>query len=116
MAPIKSELQIAYCGLYCGNCSKMLKGKCPGCIKNEKATWCKIRTCCIDKGYSSCAECVDFNNVRECKLHHSVFARVIEFVSKTDRSLCIDMIRKEGQENFAIYMDNYGKMSLPREK
>ncbi len=33
--------------------------KCPGCKNNEKASWCKIRQCCISKGYHTCAvKCV----------------------------------------------------------
>ena len=116
MTPLNSDLQIAYCGLYCGNCPKMLKGKCPGCRKNEKATWCKIRICCGGKGYSTCAECTTYADVKECRLYNSVFARLIEFVTKTDRSMCIEKIRNNGEEAFAVMMDNLGNMSLPREK
>ena len=33
---------VAYCGLYCGACGAYLRGRCPGCIENYKATWCKV--------------------------------------------------------------------------
>jgi len=29
---------VAYCGLYCGACGAYLKGRCPGCHENKKAT------------------------------------------------------------------------------
>ena len=57
---------IAACGLYCGACRKYLNGKCPGCKQNEKATWCKIRQCCIEKEIHSCADCT--MNVKDCKI------------------------------------------------
>jgi hypothetical protein len=107
---------IAYCGLYCGNCSSLKKGKCPGCAKNRKATWCKIRICCIEKDISSCAACTDFDEVKECSKYKNVFAKVIEFVSQTDRSLCIEKIRNEGENSFVLFMEKEGKMSLPKEK
>mgnify|MGYP001174253203 CR=1 FL=1 len=44
---------VAYCGLYCGQCTKYLKGKCPGCKENEKASWCKTRSCCIENDFAS---------------------------------------------------------------
>lgn len=50
---------VAYCGLYCGACKSQLKGKCPGCYGNEKATWCEIRKCCNEHGYATCADCLD---------------------------------------------------------
>ena len=34
---------VAACGLYCGACKKYRMGKCSGCHKNKKASWCKIR-------------------------------------------------------------------------
>ena len=41
---------VAFCGLYCGACKAYLKERCPGCHDNEKATWCKVRTCCLENG------------------------------------------------------------------
>ncbi|MBN2144478.1 MAG: DUF3795 domain-containing protein, partial [Candidatus Aureabacteria bacterium] len=51
---------VAFCGLYCGACGRYLKNKCPGCVGNEKAAWCSVRTCCLENHFSSCAECRDF--------------------------------------------------------
>ncbi|HQO22482.1 MAG TPA: DUF3795 domain-containing protein, partial [Spirochaetota bacterium] len=57
---------IAFCGLYCGACNWFLSGKCAGCAKNEKAKWCKTRTCCLENSYKSCADCAEFSNPNEC--------------------------------------------------
>ena len=46
MKNIESDKElIAACGLYCGACRKYLAERCPGCRLNEKAAWCKIRSC-----------------------------------------------------------------------
>lgn len=108
------ENLIAYCGLYCKNCSKYIKKSCPGCEKNNKASWCAIRLCCIEKNISGCAECKEFENLSQCKKYNNVFARIIQFVTRTDREQCIELIKKEGREAFKIHMDNCGKMSLPK--
>ena len=116
MEIIQNEEMIAYCGLYCGSCSKYLKGKCPGCKENEKAAWCKIRQCCRDTDRRSCAECKDFAEVKECKKYDNTIARVIEFVSRTDRSGCISFICQNGYSDFAREMTKKGKMSMPKVK
>ena len=84
---------IAACGLYCGACRKFLSGKCPGCEKNEKASWCKIRQCCISKGYHTCAECK--RDVRECKTYSNFLSKVFAFIFNSDRPACISYIREE---------------------
>jgi len=54
---VKDKEMVAYCGLYCGACPQYLKEKCEGCMKNVKATWCKIRKCCIKNNF------VNYENV-----------------------------------------------------
>ena len=105
---------IAYCGLYCGECSKYKKGKCPGCSENTKASWCKIRSCGIENNLSSCSECKEHKNVKDCKKYHNKIARVIEFFSGTDRSKCIEMIKNKGSENFVAYMETNKIMSIKK--
>jgi hypothetical protein len=111
----KAQL-IAACGLYCSNCTKYTNGKCPGCKENTKATWCKIRNCCFEKQIANCAECLEHSNPKECGKYNNIFSKTIEFISKTDRSLCIQMIRNYGNEYFADRMAASGKMSLPKQK
>ncbi|MCP4673622.1 MAG: DUF3795 domain-containing protein, partial [Desulfobacula sp.] len=66
----KNTQMIAKCGLYCGACPRFLKEKCNGCKGNEKASWCKLRTCCIDKNIDSCADCDEFTDVMDCKKYN----------------------------------------------
>ena len=64
---------VAYCGLYCGACGRYLKDKCPGCHENQKAGWCKVRVCCVDNHYASCADCEQFEDPEfslSGKVHH----------------------------------------------
>lgn len=74
-----STEHIAACGLYCGACRKYLYGKCPGCLQNDQASWCKIRQCCLEKGYRSCAECG--TDVKACKTHNNVIGKSSLFCS-----------------------------------
>ncbi|RPH31810.1 MAG: DUF3795 domain-containing protein [Bacteroidales bacterium] len=95
---------IAYCGLYCGSCSKFLKESCPGCAGNEKATWCKVRSCNMEHGYVSCADCKEYSNAMDCKKFNNFMSKLFGFVFKSDRNACVNMIRSNGYENFASYM------------
>ncbi len=95
---------IAYCGLYCGSCRSYLKGSCPGCAENKKASWCKIRTCNMELGYASCADCKEFSNAMECKKYNNFMSKMIGFILKSDRNACINMIRSTGYDQFALYM------------
>jgi hypothetical protein len=108
---VKQEL-IAFCGLYCGACGRYLKGRCPGCQENEKASWCKIRSCCIENNYSSCAVCADFENAKDCSKFDNFFGRVIGFLLRSDRNACINQIKTLGLEGHAKAMAELGRPSI----
>ena len=95
---------ISYCGLYCGSCPKYLKGKCTGCEGYEKATWCKIRTCCREKGIKSCADCDEYTDVKECRYHGGIMSKVLSVLFNSDRPAAISLIQENGYEKFADYM------------
>ena len=105
---------ISYCGLYCGSCPKYLKGKCPGCEGNEKATWCKIRTCCLDKGIKSCADCDEFTDVKECRYQNGVLSKVMSVFFNSDRPAAISLIQEHGYEKFAKYMAENKMITMMR--
>jgi hypothetical protein len=107
---------IAFCGLYCSNCSAFHKKKCPGCLIKTNASWCKIRTCCISKEIANCAYCSEYSHVKSCEKYSNFFAKAIEFVSRTDRSLCIKMIKEQGEFSFSSHMDQIKKISMPKQK
>ena len=105
---------VAYCGLYCGACSKYLSEKCPGCHENAKATWCGIRTCCMEKGYDSCADCTVFSDPMKCGKYNNLISRVIGFVLRSNRAACIAQIRELGIMGHAEAMAATGRQSIRR--
>lgn len=92
---------VSFCGLYCAGCRSYIKGKCPGCAGNTKATWCKIRTCCMDKGIKSCADCTGFANPMDCKKFNNFVGRMFALVFRSDRAASIEMIKNIGYEGYA---------------
>ena len=107
---------IAACGIYCGSCGKFRKGKCPGCKDNNKANWCKIRTCCLGKEINNCSFCEEFPDPKACGKYNNFVARAIEFVFITDRLLCIEKLKAEGNEKFVQIMSDNGWVSMPKNK
>ena len=107
---------IASCGLFCANCGKYKRNKCPGCRENTKATWCKIRSCCMEKHIANCSFCTEFKNPRECMKYNNLISRIIEYFTSTDRSLCITFIRDQGEAKFQEIMSENNQVSLSRSK
>jgi len=105
---------VAYCGLFCGACRSYLKEKCPGCHDNEKATWCKVRSCCMKNGYSSCADCGEFCDPMDCHLFNNFISKLFGFVFRSNRAACITQIRKIGMKAFAEDMARQKRQSIRR--
>ena len=103
---------IAYCGLYCAACRKYTAGKCPGCRKNVKASWCKIRICCADNNYNTCADCK--MNLRECKKFNNFFSKLFALIFKSDREGCIHRIREIGEDEYAKEMSEKRMMTMKK--
>jgi hypothetical protein len=92
---------VAYCGLYCGACGSYRKERCPGCHGNGKATWCKVRTCCLDAGITSCAACAAFRDPKDCKKFNNFFSMTVGFFLRSDRAACITQIKVKGLQGHA---------------
>jgi hypothetical protein len=105
---------IAFCGLYCGACKKFLSDKCPGCQGNDKASWCKIRACCMEHDYRSCADCTEFADVSECKKFDNFMARIFGLLFNSNRVACIHVIKDQGYDAFAEQMTESKRQSMPR--
>ena len=110
----KDSSLVAFCGLYCGSCPAWLKNKCPGCRENVKATWCKIRTCCADNKYMTCADCKSYKDVNECRLFNNFISKVFAFVFRSNRKACITQIREKGIDRHAEIMAMAKSHSLRR--
>lgn len=105
---------VAACGLYCGACKRYLEGSCPGCAANEKATWCKVRTCCRDADIATCAECTQHTNPKDCAKLNNFVARIFGLILNSNRGACILRIREVGAEDYAAEMAASRRQSLPR--
>lgn len=101
---VSSSDLVAYCGLYCGACGKYLKDNCPGCHENKKATWCSIRTCCIEKTYTTCGNCEEYSNVNDCKKFNNFISKIFALVFRSNRKACIDHIKNNGVQGHADLM------------
>lgn len=111
---VNTEL-VSFCGLYCGSCGKHKSGKCPGCAKNEKASWCAIRTCNLERNYKSCADC-SAEEREKCKKLNNFIGKVFSLIFNSDRKAGLKMISDIGYTGFAEHMAASGKMALPRKK
>jgi hypothetical protein len=107
---------IAACGLYCGSCGKYKLEKCPGCALYEKASWCKIRTCCQEKKINNCSECTEVENVIDCSVYNNFMGKVFGFIFRSDRSKCIAHLKEKGANEFAFFMAGKGWVSYPLKK
>lgn len=105
---------VAFCGLYCGECGKYKQGKCPGCAENSKAGWCKIRLCCQEHGYSTCAACTQFSDVHNCRKFDNFMARVFGLIFRSDRPADIARIKEVGIEGYANEMAARGRQGFRR--
>jgi hypothetical protein len=105
---------IAYCGLYCGSCKAYINKKCPGCAKNEKASWCQIRKCCISGSLSNCSVCVSFDDVKKCKKFNNFISKIFALVFKSDRFACLAKIKELGAAGYAQYMSENNLQSIKK--
>ncbi|NLD98791.1 MAG: DUF3795 domain-containing protein [Fibrobacter sp.] len=113
---IADKKLVAYCGLYCGSCKSYKNNRCPGCGKNEKAAWCKIRSCCIENNHNSCANCMTHTDPNTCRYFNNFMSKIFAFIFKSDRKACIEKIRAEGYEKYAQQMAESGLQSIKKEK
>ncbi len=109
------ESHIAACGLFCGNCRRFVRGTCPGCRGYEKAAWCKVRSCCLEHGWRSCADCT-LLPLEKCAKFNGFMSKVFTVLFRSDRRGCIERIRQVGYEAFAAEMRAAGQMNRPVKK
>ena len=115
MSSIQAHAElVANCGLYCGACKSYLRGKCKGCHENSKATWCKIRSCCIDKQIKTCADCTEFADPQACAKFNNFMSKLFGFVFNSDRAACIAQIKQVGLENHAATMTELRSHTIKR--
>lgn len=104
---------VAFCGLYCGACRSYLSEKCPGCKENVKATWCKVRLCCMENNLQSCADCMTIE-LMECRKYNNFISKAFGLIFNSDRSACIARIRERGYDDFSLQMANSKRQTIRR--
>lgn len=105
---------IAACGLYCGACRRYLRGSCPGCRANAKASWCGIRTCVRKNGFHTCADCT--TEVTGCGTYSNFMAKVFAWLFNSDRPACIRMIKERGERAYAAKMATEKCQTIKRKR
>jgi hypothetical protein len=111
---VKNTELIAACGLYCGACGSYAKGRCPGCKENNKASWCKVRSCCMEKGIDNCSRCDVYSDPKDCGKYNIFISKLIGFVTGTKRSHCIEAIKQKGADGFVAFMAENKWQSIPK--
>jgi len=98
---MQNKVMIGYCGLVCSNCWAYRKSKCDGCY-SEKPMYknCPVKQCCIEKQYTTCAECTQYVDLRKCKKLNNYVAKIIGFIFRTNKIKNLERIREIGLENF----------------
>jgi hypothetical protein len=115
--PVVTDVKlIAACGLYCAGCYKFRSGKCPGCAGNEKAAWCKIRSCCLGKDIANCSLCEEYSTPKACAKYNNFMARLFGFIFQSDREECINFLKENGADNYAAFMAGKEWVSFPKKK
>jgi hypothetical protein len=115
MKPIVADANlVAYCGLYCGACGAYLRGRCPGCHENAKASWCKIRSCCRENQWASCADCQEHQEAMDCKKFNNFIAKIFALIFRSNRAACIHQIREIGIQGHAERMAETKQQSIKR--
>ena len=99
----------SYCGFYCGACPKYIKKQCFGCKGDSPQCAvgyksCKVRPCCLENAYSSCAECKKYDSVKDCRIYNPLMIRFGQFITRTNRRKGIEMIKEIGEDEFVSFM------------
>jgi len=104
------------CGAYCRTCPVIKENKCRGCklgyadrTRDLSKARCKIKVCCIQRQYNSCADCETYD---ECAIIQGFFNKKGYKYKKYKEAL--HYIRANGYEEFIAIADGwkvqYGKL------
>jgi hypothetical protein len=110
-----SILEIGCCGAYCKTCKELKNDRCQGCKigyaagkRDIKKAKCKMKVCCISKGFSSCADCEIYDT---CEIIHGFYGKKSYKYKKYEEATLF--IREKGYTKFFAIADGwknqYGK-------
>ena len=101
MSEATKEFVLAYCGLVCSDCGAYRKGRCQGC-HSEKPMYagCKVKPCAQERNCSTCADCKEFENLKDCKKLNNIISKIFSLVFRSNRIGNLNRIRQIGLEGF----------------
>lgn len=111
----EDDVPVAYCGLYCGKCRNFVQKKCEGCIPDKQFHRCKIKRCCKENGYRTCADC-QIEDLEKCKKFNNFMSGVFSKMMSSDRKANIAKLKELGIEEYSKYMKVEGLMSIRKKK
>ena len=101
MAESEKQVIIAYCGLVCSECGAFKKQRCEGCHSEKPMhKGCKVKPCAIERNYTTCAECGDFENLKDCKKLNNFISKIFGLIFRSDRIGNLNQIRQAGLDRF----------------
>ena len=101
MCEDKKEVVLAYCGLVCSECGAFVKGRCEGC-HSEKPMHrnCKVKPCAMERGLTTCADCTDFENFKDCRKLNNFISKIFALIFRSHRIGNLNRIREIGLDKF----------------
>ena len=98
---VENEPIVAYCGLVCTDCGAYKKQKCAGCFSDKPMyRRCPVKKCAGEKQLATCADCGEYENLKQCKKLNNFIAKVFQLIFRSDRIGNLEQIRKDGLESF----------------
>ena len=93
---------VAHCGLVCSDCGMFKKSKCKGCYGGKPMFQnCPIKKCCLDNRKATCAECGEFQELKDCGKLNNLISKFFGMMFRTNRIANLNTIREVGLEKFA---------------
>ena len=95
------ETIIAYCGLVCSKCGAYLKGRCKGCHSDKPMNRnCKVKKCAMERQIITCADCKDFDDLRQCKKLNNFVSKIFAIIFRSNRIGNLERIAETGFDSF----------------
>jgi hypothetical protein len=69
-----------------------------------------MKACAMGRGYTTCAECDEFTDFRECKKINNLISKFFSLIFGTDRIGNLERIREEGLPAFKEEATDGGNM------
>lgn len=113
-----SVVDIGCCGAYCFTCRAYREQACKGCKigydngeRDVSKAKCKIKVCCINRFFQSCADCGEYET---CRILNDFYGKTGYKYGKYKQAT--EYIRQYGYDNFFETADRwknaYGKYTL----